>query len=371
MRVALVANSTWNFYNFRTNIIQALIQEGHEVVLISPEDDYLTLLLEKIPLRHIIIHALKRKSTNPWHDISFYREIKRIYRDIKPDLCIHFTIKPNIYGNLAAKACGIKSIAVVTGLGYVFLRANGLLKISNQLYKYSFSKADKVLFENQDDLKLFVDTKLVSEKKAIAVNGCGVDIERFKPLIHQSQKNQKGLVFTFIGRLLRDKGIMEFLGAAEEIEAQYPHISFWVVGETDPYNPSSIDKNLLVPYIEKNIIKYFGQLDDIRPIIQSSDCIILPSYREGMPKVITEVMAMEKPVITTTTAGCRELVEDKVDGLLVPIKDTHALSHSIRYFSTLSSEYKDAMGKKARAKMEQYYDDRLIAAEYLRIIHSI
>ena len=369
-KILLIANSTWNFYNFRLNIIDALIEKGFEVVLISPQDEYLHALLELKRIRHIPLRQLDRKGTNPWQESKLFMELFQIYRAEKPQLVIHYTIKPNIYGNLAARALGIKSICVVTGLGYVFLHDTLYNKLAKLLYKKSFSKADLVLFENNDDRDLFVAQGLVPAHNSDYLNGCGVNPEHYKPLLEINHSGSKS-IFTFIGRLMHDKGIIEFINAAKKLSSKYDNVEFWLVGEIDSGNPSSITDTMLCNWIETGIVKYFGQLKDVRPIIQKSDCVVLPSYREGMSRLLTEAISMEKPVISSDTPGCKQIVDVGRNGFLVPVRDTKALILAIEKFLKLTESERRSMGKAGRQKAMREFDDRLIAAQFVSLIDKV
>lgn len=368
-KIALVANSTWNFFNFRLNIVKAMIDSGYEVVLISPMDEYLEPLLEKFKVRHVPLVHLKRKGTNPAKELLLIREFQKIYKKVDPDLIIHFTIKPNIYGNYVAKMLGINSICVVTGLGYVFLHETYFSRLAKLLYRYSFSKSDLVVFENKDDQDLFIELDLVPAGKSSYVKGCGVNLDYYKPLL-ETRKNNNKTIFTFIGRLMYDKGIVEFIRAAEELKSLYKNVEFWLVGEIDDGNPASINNQQLIDWVENGIVKYFGQIKDIRPLIQKSDCVVLPSYREGMSRLLTEAIAMEKPVISSDTPGCKDIVDDGENGFLVPVKNSDALVEAFIKFLNLDEPQRLSMGKKGRQKAINEFDDEMIAKQFLGFIDS-
>lgn len=369
-KIALVANSTWNFYNFRLNILKALQERGYEVILISPADQYLILLLDQLGVRHLPLKHLNRKSINPFGEMALYRELYRIYRMERPDLIIHYTIKPNVYGNVAAKRLGIRSICVVTGLGYVFLHDTIYNSIAKKLYKKSLVRSDLVVFENHEDRDLFVELKLVSEDRTAVVNGCGINLEYFKP-VHNPEASNSKTVFTFIARLILDKGIVEFVEAAKAIKLRFPDVEFWVAGEIDEGNPTSISHETLYEWVESGVIKYFGHIKDVRPIIAKSDCIVLPSYREAMARTLTEALAMEKPVISCDTSGCRSVVEDGVNGYLVPVKNVDALVNAIEKFQLLPDVTREKMGKRGREKARVEFDELIVTSQYIKLIDGL
>ncbi len=306
-KVLIVANSTWNIYNFRLNLIEKLLQEKHEVSVLAPVDEYLE-YRERFPqVRHYSLRYLQRDSKNPFLDALLTLELYRKYKKIRPDLILHFTNKPNIYGAFAAKLCRVNSIAVVTGLGYAFIH-NGLVQqITTFLYKISARFHRKIVFENLEDRDLFVKTGIIDPSKALALKGCGVDVEFFRP-ISQAKVDQK-IVFTFIGRLLYDKGIREFVAAAKMVKTKHPQAEFWIIGELDTDNPATIEKEDLLRWVDEEAIVYHGFLRDVRPLIAKSDCIVLPSYREGNPRSIIEGMSMGKAVIATDIGVAEKILK--------------------------------------------------------------
>ena len=340
-----------------------------DVVVIAPVDEYLT-YKEKYPsVRHYGLRLLDRDSTNPIKDILLVLELIRRYKKIKPDLILHFTNKPNIYGGIAAKIAGIKSIAVVTGLGYAFINKGFVRKVMTFLYRFSAQYHQKFIFENIEDRELFASLGIVSGDKAISVKGCGVDTTWYHPYPNGQVKDKT--IFTFIGRLLYDKGIREFVEAARQIKAIRQDVAFWVVGELDAENPATIDKDDLVRWVDEDVVYYHGFIKDVRDIIAKSDCIVLPSYREAIPRTITEGMSMGKPVITTDTAGCREAVDHGENGYLVEIRNSEALVEGFQQFMSLDYHQKNAMGQAGRQKAIREFDDKKIAQEIFEIIDKL
>jgi glycosyltransferase involved in cell wall biosynthesis len=365
--VAIVANSTWNIYNFRFNIIKMLEELHFKVIVIAPVDEYIYYLTNRKNTRHIPLHHLSRKGTMPLNNIQLFNELYQIYKVEKPDLILHFTIKPNIFGNLAAKVVGIPSICVVTGLGYSFLNHTSLKSISNFLYKFSFKYASKVIFENQTDKTLFDELSITKPLQSLAIKGCGVNTSYYKP---KSNAYQKTKIFTFIGRLLYDKGIVEFVEAARLVKKDDPEARFWVIGELDRQNPSSVSEDLLSDWIENGDIEYWGMTEDIRPFVHESDAIVLPSYREGMPRVILEAMSMGKIVVSTMTAGCDETIEHDKNGYLVPVKDSIMLSEVIKIILDMNELELQKMGIYSRKKALNEFDIKIITEQYMQIIHK-
>ena len=367
--IALVANSTWNIHNFRLNLLDKFIGEGHDVIVIAPVDQYIE-YKEKYPaVKHVALRSMDRDSTNPLKDLVLIAELTRKYKRLKPDLVIHFTNKPNIYGAIAARRAKVDSIAIVTGLGYAFIH-NGFIKsVTTALYKYTSKYHKKFIFENIEDRELFENENIITRAQGISVKGCGVNTTYFHP--YPNQKVNEAMVFSFVGRLLYDKGVKEFVEAARIIKLRHPNTRFWLVGELDPDNPATVEKDELIEWVDSDIVYYHGFQRDVRPFISKSDCVVLPSYREAIPRTITEAMAMAKPVITTDTAGCREAVDVEVNGYLAKLRDANDLAESMQKIISLTEEERKSMGQAGRNIVMNQFDDRLIANHIYDIISKI
>jgi len=366
--IAIVANATWNIYNFRMNVLSSLSKAGHKIYVIAPIDEYIK-YRESFPLiEHIPLKKMKRKSINPFHDLALFFELLSIYRKINPDIVLHYTIKINIWGAFAARILKIRSLAFVTGLGYAFLKKGILKKISETLYKISFPYHDKVIFENEDDLQLFIDKKLIKKEQGLAIKGCGVDTSYFEP--EEKPKSSK-VIFTFIGRFLIDKGIKEFVGAAKTIREKHPNTVFQAVGDIDPHNSSSITPLNLQKWRTESQVDFINHQENIKTIISNSDCIVLPSYREGMPKVLLEGLSMAKPLITTDVPGCRELVTEGVNGFIVRHKSVDELIKAFEKFLAMEEKNQKAMGKEGRKMAIHTFDSEIIASKIMNIVMTV
>ena len=369
-KIAIVANSTWNIYNFRQNVIELFIEKGYEIFVLAPIDEYIE-YKERFPdITHINLRTLHRDSTNPVKDLLLIEELRRKYQRIKPDLIIHYTHKPNIFGTIAAKLCKIKSVSVITGLGYSFINRGFINQVAERLYKTTSRYNEMVIFENEDDMDLFISKDLVDKDKAVAVKGCGVDINYYASNPSREVDN-KVVTFTFIGRLLKDKGIEEFALAASSFKKNGIAARFIVLGDFDEENPSTIDRDALLKWINNETVDYKGFVKDVRPFIEMSSCIVLPSYREGMPRIILEAMSMGKAVITTNTAGCRETVVEGKNGFLVEIKNPQALIEAMQKFIALGEEQRKMMGVYGRTLAENTFSDEIIAQRLFDIISRL
>ncbi len=369
-RIAVVANATWNIYNFRLNILDVLLANDFEVFVVAPVDKYIFYKEDFPEIVHIPIKKLSRDGTNPVKEIILINEFVQIYKKIKPDIILHYTIKPNIYGGIAAGILSIPSIAVVTGLGYAFIHKGIIQSITRLLYRFSSRYHKKIIFENTDDLELFVKGRLIKANKGISIKGCGVDVEYFSP-VEQNGKNKDKIIFTFIGRLLYDKGVVEFVEAAKIIKKEYKNAEFWLIGEIDKNNPAMVKEEDLINWVKNKTVIYHGFKQNVKRYISKSDCIVLPSYREAIARTISEGLAMAKPVITTDTAGCRETIEEGKNGYLVPVKEINSLALAMKKMIELPKEERIKMGKYGREKAIREFDDNLIADDILNIILDI
>jgi glycosyltransferase involved in cell wall biosynthesis len=231
------------------------------------------------------------------------------------------------------------------------------------MYRFAFQFTERVLFENLDDKALFENEHLIEKHKSFHIKGCGVDLNYFRPMPEKPEEDN--IRFTFIGRLLYDKGIVEFVEAAKIVKKQYPRVQFTVLGFLDDENPAHILRSELIDWISSGIIQYHGQTEDVRPYINESSCVVLPSYREGLPRVMMEAMAMAKPIITTKTAGCREMVEEGINGFLVNINDVESLAIAMVNIIICSPGTRFKMGLYSRKMAESEFDDQLIATQII------
>jgi glycosyltransferase involved in cell wall biosynthesis len=370
MLIAIVSNSTWNIHNFRMPVIQALRSAGYRLLVMAPVDETVSALSQEAGITLVPLRFLHRDSTGVLRNLLFMAELWRLYRQHQPDLVLHFTIKPNIFGNIVAHWCRIPSVCVVTGLGYTFLHKGWLQQVTAWLYRYSFRSARNVLFENGDDRRLLIEMGIVSDDRSGVVNGCGVDLTHF-----QSQRPlpniQKRMVFLFVGRLLRDKGVREFVEAAQTTRVRFPKAEFWILGGLDDNNPAHIDRGTLLEWVQSGHIRYKGSTADVRPYMEQAHWVVLPSYREGLSKVLLEAMAMARPIITTDTAGCRDAVEPGVNGFLVPVANADALALCFQTCCEIGLSEITQMGNAGRNLAVERFESSLIGQYYLHVVQAI
>lgn len=364
--VLLIASFAQSVPTFRGALIRAMRDAGMEVDVAVPSIENSPGLLDGLASHGVTAHGipLRRTGTNPLADLRLALALYRLIRRLRPSVTLPYTIKPVIYGTVAAWLAGVPHrYALVTGLGYAFTgRREGLLKgIIRTLYRFALGKAHGVFFQNPDDERLFRETGLLPESvPSVVVSGSGVDAASFAVAAFP----QGHPTFLMIGRLLGDKGVREYAEAGRRIKASHPAVQFRLVGWIDT-NPDAITKTELDAWVAQGTLEFLGKLDDVRPAIADSTVYVLPSYREGTPRTVLEAMAMGRPIITTDAPGCRETVIEGENGFLVPVKSVDALVEAMLNFiedPTLAPR----MGRRSREIAEEKYDVHKVNAVMLR-----
>lgn len=361
----IIASYPLSVLKFRGALIAAIQQAGFKIHLAAPEfDNYPEERNRLIELGYTVHDIpMQRTGTNPAADAQTLLALYRLMREIKPDYVMGYTIKPVIYGSLAAKLARVpKRFALITGLGYAFqevdepsYKKSNLQKITHKLYSVALASTHKVFFQNPDDEALFKSIGILKPAAATkVVNGSGVDISEYSVQPFPTADGKPQPKFLMIARLLGDKGVREYVQAVRIIKAKYTQAQFDLVGSIDS-NPSAINQNELDSWLEEELFKYWGRVSDVRPAIAASAVYVLPSYREGTPRTVLEAMAMGRPIITTDAPGCRETVTDGVNGYLVPIKSVDKLVIAMEKF-ILDPELIVSMGKASRQLVEERFD---------------
>ena len=366
--ITIAANTSWFIYNFHLSLVKMLQEDGYRIVLISPHDDYVE-RLEASGITHYDIE-INSKGTNPIEDMLLVGKFYRCYQRSNADLILNYTIKPNIYGTIAAKMLGIPVISSITGMGTVFLNDKLSSKIGRMLYRLTMRIPKKVFFLNHYDRDHFVEYKLVKKQKTAVIPGSGIDPEIFKPMPSASGKAHSFCVL-FIGRLLKDKGIVEFVEAARIIQRTKPDVEFCILGAFYPGNPSAISPEEMGEWEKEACIRYLGTNDDVPLVIAESDCIALPSYREGISRVLLEAASMGKPIIASDVPGCREVIEDGVNGYLSEVKNAESLARQVEKVVDLSYGARQKMGQHGRQKIINEFDDKIVMKRYHDAITSV
>ncbi|MGA6878201.1 glycosyltransferase family 4 protein [Acinetobacter sp. AND/436] len=365
MKFLIISSFLPSVLNFRGKLLEAIHQQGYEIHIIAPDLASFPAEHEKLLGLGYYVHevSMQRTGTNPVADLKTLRAMYNLMKKIKPDYVLSYTIKPVIYGTLAAWLAKVPHrFALITGLGYAFQsveygsKRSFFQKIVHGLYQQALSHSHKVFFQNPDDLKLFQDLKLLQPNlPTVVVNGSGVNVTDFNvlPFPVNAQNNPK-LSFLLIARLLGDKGVREYAEAAKLIKLQYPEVEFHLVGWIDE-NPSAIRQQELDQWVASNILKYWGKLTDVRPAIAESSVYVLPSYREGTPRTVLEAMAMGRAIITTDAPGCRETVIQGENGFLVEVKSVNSLMNAMQEFIN-NPALIEQMGQRSREIALNKYD---------------
>lgn len=360
-KVLLVSRCAWTLYNFRAGLMRALQARGETVLAGGAVDDGFETRITALGVPFMPL-PIDKKGVNPTADLRLLWTLFRWYQRERPDVVHHFTIKPVIYGSIAARLAGIPRIVnTITGLGFLFIEhdVDWLRRCVEGLYRVALACAHYTFFQNQDDLELFLHRGLVSSHKAGLLPGSGVDCAFFTPRVVPPPPPDAPLTFLLVARLLREKGVYEFVEAARLVKRLFPEVQFQLLGRRDERNPTVVPQHDVERWQAEGVVTWLGAVLDVRPIVAQATVVVLPSYREGLPRSLLEAAAMEKPLIATDAVGCREVVEHEVNGLLVPVADAQALAQAmIRMIQ--HPDMRERMGKAGRKKVEQEFDERVV-----------
>ena len=360
-KILFLANHDVVIYNFRLELVERLLADGHKVVISSPYGDRIE-DLKKIGCEYKEI-AISRHGVNPVKDLELIKRYKKLLREVEPDIVFSYTIKPNIYGAIACRAEKVPIVANITGLGTAVEQMGILQFITLSLYKYAFKNVKKVFFQNEENQRFFIKHKIALEKQAL-LPGSGVNLERFPILEYPDDEIIR---FVFVGRIMKEKGIDYYLENAEYIKSKYPYTEFHVCGFVETEY-----KGKLEDFIRRGIIIYHGLVKDVSAIHKQMHCLVFPSYYpEGMSNVLLEAAASGRPVITTDRAGCRETVEDGKTGFLIPVKNQEALNQAVEKFVRLPNAQRKEMGLAGRKKVEKEFDRQIVVNKYIDELISL
>ena len=366
-KIVLCANSSWYIYNFRKNTISTFIDKGFKVYIVAPRDEYTNLFSELGATFHEV--KLNSQSINPLKELHAILSLILIYLKIKPQFIMNFTPKMNIYSTIASIFCKSKVINNISGLGIVFLNVSFFTKFVSLLYKFTQTLTIKVFFQNKHDMELFISKKIIPKQKCEYLPGSGVDLKRFS--IKQSQDD--GVTrFNIICRLLYNKGVGDFAEAAKYFKKKYHNkVEFIVIGFLDENNKDVVPKAVLDEWVQKGFLLYRGALKDVRPEIENSDCVVLPSvYPEGTPKSLLEAAAMGKPIITNNMPGCSATVDHGVSGFLCRAKNKNDLFLYIEKIINMSHSERLLMGANGRKLIKKNFDEKFIIEQYLKCVYE-
>jgi len=366
-KILLVSRCAWTLYNFRAGLMRALHQRGAIVIGGGAGGDGFEPRINALGVPFIPL-PVSRKAIHPLADVRLFCTLYRWYRRERPHVVHHFTIKPVIYGSLAARLAGVPRVVnTVTGLGFVFTeeRLAWLRLLVEWQYRLALACAHFTFFQNGDDLRLFRARRLITSEKAGLLPGSGVDCNFFAPTATPEPSPTQPPTFLMVARLLREKGVEEFVEAARWVKCKFPKTCFQLLGGRDERNPTVVPQLDLDRWQAEGVVSWLGEVPDVRAIVGRADVVVLPSYREGTPRALLEAAAMGKPLITTDTVGCREVVDDGLTGLLVPVKDAAALAQAMVKLSQ-NPDMRERMGKAGREKMQREFDERLVIEKILQ-----
>ncbi|PND37781.1 glycosyltransferase family 1 protein [Paucibacter aquatile] len=367
MKIVICINTAWNILNFRRGLIEALLQDGHQVIALAPRDSFAN---ELVALGcQFVDMPMPNGGTNPIEDLRLLSRMKGYFRAERPDILLSYTAKPNIYGSIAAKATGIPVINNVAGLGAAFISKSLLTVVVKILYRHALRTSDRVFFQNATDRDLFVTERLVDVKQTGLLPGSGINLKRFQP--ETRKRANEPFRFLLIGRMLRDKGVVEFVEAARELGRRHHNVDFALLGAADYDNPAAISRQQVDEWVRDGLVTYLGTRKDVRAEIAAADCVVLPSYREGTPRTLLEAAAMAKPIVATDAVGCREVVAHGENGLLCRVADAADLAAKLEQMLLLSDEARAAMGAAGRLKMQREFDETLVIQHYRKAIAEI
>ena len=359
------ANCAWNIVNFRKPIVEALVANGWRVVAAAPPDGHEARVAE-LGAEYVPID-MKPGSASPWQDIRLFFAYLSLFRQSRPCAFLGFTIKPNIYGSMAARLLGIRTINNISGLGTAFIRPGLLSRVVSGLYRLALARSSKVFFQNRHDRDLFIRQGLVRTAQAQVIPGSGIDPSHFVPAPIRDLGNGP-FRFLFIGRLLRDKGLVEYADAARTLRSVWPEVEFGILGSAGSDNPTAVPISEVKRWQREGIVNWFGETDDVRPFLAQADCIVLPSYREGLPRSLLEAAASARPMIATDVPGCNDVVEPGVTGMLCGARSATSLAAVMDQMLRVSRDERTAMGDRARSKVEREFDQSLVVKAYLEAL---
>ncbi|HFD2047638.1 glycosyltransferase family 4 protein [Clostridium perfringens] len=361
-KVLMLGNHEIVIYNFRKELIERMIKEGYEVYVSLPYGPKVK-YLEEMGCKFIDT-PINRRNTNPIEDIKLLLNYFKILEDVKPDVVLSYTVKPNVYGGIACRIKKIPYICNVTGLGSGYLNGGIVQKVVQLLSKISFRKANKIFFQNTADMNLLINQNIVKNNYDL-LPGSGVNLKKYKVIPYPTEKEP--INFNFVARVMKDKGIDEYLEAAKEVKRKYPYVVFNVIGMIDqPYY-----EDILIKYQKEGIIEYHGFQNDIIPFIKKCSCMVNPSYTEGMSNVLLENAACGRPLIASNIPGCKEIIDENINGYTFEVKNYKSLISKMEKFINLTYDKKVKLGLEGRKKVEKEFDREIVVNRYIKEINNI
>ena len=365
-KVVIAVNTAWNLYNFRAGLIRALLEQGYEVVAIAPFDEYAK-RLEALGCRFVPV-PMSNRGTHPCRDFLLFCRFFLLLRKEKPSIFLGYTVKPNVYGSSAAHLLGIPVINNISGLGSVFIKNGLLARLVRILYRVALSCSARVFFQNDEDREEFVSEGLVALSIADRLPGSGINLTKFAPA---PLPGSSSIRFLLIARMLWDKGVGEFVEAARLLKRRGVNAEFCLLGFMDVENPTAISREQMNEWLAEGVVGYLGVSDSVQEEIAQADCVVLPSYREGTPRTLLEAAAMARPIVTSDAVGCREVVDDEINGYLCKLKDASDLADKMERIMSMSVVKREAMGLRGREKVEREFDENIVIRKYIDAIELV
>ena len=368
MRIAIIENHIISTNTVRRKLTETLIQKGYVITILSTGSAKELNFAKKLGFNVINVGM---SNTHPKEVFIYIKKVYQALKTINADLCLTFTMRPAIWGNMVSRILKIPVITNITGIGPLAESNSIAYRVARTLYRTALKKTKVVFFQNNDDLKIFLDKKFMRLEQAQIIPGSGVDVDFFKPI--KKQHHDGKFIFLFISRLIKDKGILEYVAAAEIVRQKYPDVVCQVIG---PYYNQTLKDNIIseeqiMHWLDEGLVHYLGAAEDVRPFIAEADCIVLPSYREGMSNVLLEAASMERPTIASNVTGCKEIIVDNKTGLLCRAKDAKDLSEKMISMLNVDMISRENMGKEARKHVESKFAKQIVIDAYLQSINQI
>ncbi|MEB0014188.1 glycosyltransferase family 4 protein [Glaciimonas sp. Gout2] len=367
-KIIISINTAWNIFNFRSGLIKAFVAQGYQVVAVTPNDEYSERLKEFGC--SVVNMPMDSNGRRPVRDLLMLIRYLFLLRSERPLVFLGYTVKPNIYGSIAAQILGIPVVNNISGLGATFINNNFLTRIVRCLYKFALHRSYRVFFQNEEDQRLFITTGLVRSEITDLLPGSGLDLSCYLP-VSLSPLSGRPFRFLLVARMLKDKGIREFVEAAKIVKECFPETEFQLLGAVNTANSNAISLETIEAWEDQGLVRYMGKTDNVRPYLIDSDCVVLPSYREGLPRSLLEAAAMARPIITTDTVGCRNVVDEGVSGFLCEVANANDLAKKMLEMIRLSPQKRLSMGEAGRRKVESEFDEKVVIQKYLDVVAAI
>ncbi len=364
--IMLGANQAWNLVNFRAGLIEGLIERGFRVMAVAPPEAEIEARLAELGCSFTPV-AIDAMGLSPLRDLRSLAALTCIMRKHRPAAWLSWTIKPNTYGAIAARLCRIPALPNVSGLGTAFIAGGALGWLVRHLYRFAFARAASVFFQNGDDRALFLHEGMARDSQARLLPGSGIDAAAWAPLSDQRPKPRQ---FLMVARVVADKGVREYVAAARLLRAQWPDATFSLLGPLDVDNRTAISRGEVESWVAEGVITYLPATSDVRPMIAAADFVVLPSYREGLSRILLEASAMGRPIVTTDVPGCCDVVRDGESGFLCRPRDAASLAEAMARAAAVSDADWQRMAAAARARVIAEFSQDRVTALYLKALDA-